>query len=377
MTCPFCANKVGETDKFCSLCGRFLNRQTPPSDFEIGRIAALDTIKKDILSWIGGGLIVLTILAAFGVNEVIKDRVSSSVDKRLEDLKRRIDEAESQSQKASARAQIESETLEADTSKLTKEQKQLEGEVSDLGRKKTSLVESIGQVDSQKTRMEQATNDVMKKEAQLKRTIESENLTTVFAKLQHDFYRIRTLTARVQLILAQPIEDEYLSRVVPGALAFKKKSQGADGRSYSVAQFYRAGDITDLMNSTGHMYGVLARYEMFQPFEVELVNQPISVLDKIESLNVTFGVIGAVGDGDTYLREFTLKLGSVTEIQIELELNSVPLPKIIITREELMTGKRDEELAKNSQFKFDSSKEIGNAFADISAVYNAQLSLTK
>ena len=329
------------------------------------------------MSWIGGGMIVLTILAAFGVNEVIKDRVSAAVDKRLEDLKKRIDNAESQSREASARAHIESGQLEADMDQLTGQQKQLKSDVDDLGRRKMRLVEAIGQVDNQRTRMEQATNDVMKKETQLKRTIESENLSTVFAKLQHDFYRIRTLTARVHVSLAQPIEDQYLSRVVPGALSFRKKSQNMNGEPSVVVQFFRAGDITNLIDSTGHMYGLLARYEMFQPFEVDLVNQPISVLDKMDSLDVTFGVIDAVMDGNSFLGDFQLKLRDIKEIQVEVELNSVPLPRIVVTHEELITGKRDEGFAQHNRFRFDSVSQIGNAFADMGTVYNGQLASTK
>jgi hypothetical protein len=377
MICPFCNTAAGDTDNFCSSCGRVLNKIIPRSDFELGRIAALDTIKKDILSWFGGGLILLTILGAFGISELIKNQVGTSVDKRLEDLKKRIEDAESQSREASARAHLESEKLETDMKDLSRKQIQLESDVEDLGQKKARLAESIQQVDSQRARMVDATNDVIQKEAQLKRTIESENLTTVFAKLQHDFHRIRTLTARVHVILSKPIDAEEEPILMPGILSFLRKSQGAKDKHDVVIQFYRTDDLTHEADLTGQTTELIVRYEMFAPFETRLLNQPIASVDNLDSLVVTFGVMGGIKNGDEFLSGFRTKLGSVKEISIRLELNSVPLPKITISNEELRAGKRDEDEAKRNDFRFDSPKEIGNLFTDIQVIYDAQLTSAK
>ena len=63
MVCSFCGDPHGDSDNYCPRCGRSPKKKTPYSDFELGRIAALDTIKKDFWSWFLSLFAVLSILA--------------------------------------------------------------------------------------------------------------------------------------------------------------------------------------------------------------------------------------------------------------------------------------------------------------------------
>ena len=65
MECNICASPIEPDDKYCFNCGHAVIGHPRSHDFEIGKIAALSTIKKDILTWFGGAALFLTIIVGF------------------------------------------------------------------------------------------------------------------------------------------------------------------------------------------------------------------------------------------------------------------------------------------------------------------------
>ena len=91
--CMRCNAIAKQNDQFCSKCGKKFSKNAEISDFEIGRIAALDTIKGDILKWFGLLSLVLGILALFGINEILKSSVNSAVTLQTNELKSDLEKA--------------------------------------------------------------------------------------------------------------------------------------------------------------------------------------------------------------------------------------------------------------------------------------------
>ena len=89
VACPACHAEADNEAKFCSRCGTSLDvsRGGRLSDFEIGKIAALDSLKKDVLKWVGGsaGIIgaAFAILAYLGLNATLQSSITEQVKEAL------------------------------------------------------------------------------------------------------------------------------------------------------------------------------------------------------------------------------------------------------------------------------------------------------
>jgi hypothetical protein len=91
--CSACSASLPNGARYCPICGTAAESTSLPSQFEIGKLFALVTIKREILTWLGGSATIigaaLAILAYFGLNETVKSTVSEQIRKELE---RRNDE---------------------------------------------------------------------------------------------------------------------------------------------------------------------------------------------------------------------------------------------------------------------------------------------
>ena len=83
-----CAPQTSQRAQGIGNCGVSMDGEPAPSPFEIGKIAALATIRRDVLTWLGGSVAVIgaafAILAYFGVNELVKSSVSEQVKKEVD-----------------------------------------------------------------------------------------------------------------------------------------------------------------------------------------------------------------------------------------------------------------------------------------------------
>lgn len=84
--CPTCSAPISGGAKFCSYCGRSLGQQSTKSDFDIGRIAALDDVKKSVLTWVGGIGTILAIVGGYAIFGAVSTSVSNEITKKLDFL---------------------------------------------------------------------------------------------------------------------------------------------------------------------------------------------------------------------------------------------------------------------------------------------------
>jgi hypothetical protein len=84
LICGHCGGVLQVANNFCPNCGRRTDRSTQYSDFEIGKLAALDSIKSDFIKWIGGISVIITILGLFGFSKLVelekKKQISNIID---------------------------------------------------------------------------------------------------------------------------------------------------------------------------------------------------------------------------------------------------------------------------------------------------------
>src|SRR5271154_2087289 len=99
VTCPTCHAEAEDEARFCSQCGTSLDTSGRGhlSDFEIGKIAALDSVKKDILKWVGGSVTVIgaafAALAYLGLNATLQSSVTEQVKSSLQQNHKDISKA--------------------------------------------------------------------------------------------------------------------------------------------------------------------------------------------------------------------------------------------------------------------------------------------
>jgi uncharacterized membrane protein YvbJ len=104
MHCPSCGATLAQFSNFCPTCGKHLGKDVPKSDFEIGKIAALDNIKSDFLKWVLGFAAIAGIVGILSVREYVKTAVDSAVKSQLDSLSHRIDKASTGAEEATAEA---------------------------------------------------------------------------------------------------------------------------------------------------------------------------------------------------------------------------------------------------------------------------------
>jgi hypothetical protein len=101
--CPHCHQEIlSENYKFCPYCAWRLDENTPRAEFELGKVAALETLKQDIKPWIRKYfapmyfiISVATIIALFFgddfVGTIVGRKIDDQLNKRLpEDINRAV-----------------------------------------------------------------------------------------------------------------------------------------------------------------------------------------------------------------------------------------------------------------------------------------------
>ena len=371
MVCSFCGDAHGDSDNYCPRCGRSPKKKAPYSDFELGRIAALDTIKKDFWTWLLALFAVLSILAAFGVNEIIKSKVVDAVANDLQTIQKKTDDASAKALQSGAEADIETKKVDRTLSDLADKQATLQKSLDDTDQRKDQLEQSIIDLNAAKQRMVTATGDLEQKENALKKIIESENLATTFAELRNDHYRVRTLKVRALYELTQvPVASlQFILNTISLTRPLPNKSPPEE---QPVVQFYQAGIPLGLNNATGTERGALITYEMYPIFEVGIVSHSLTNLDGITKLSLQFGPISPTPPltTDSTISNLEELVKLTKKLTIELELNGTVLSRHEFTKEELRLPADRSSLLSNGVVTFNVSKDISSSYKDVKALYD-------
>ena len=134
MNCGNCGSPVDGNAKYCGGCGHPIMGQSLIHLFELGKLEALHSVRKEILSWGAGLVAIFSILAFFGLNELVTYRVSQQVGKEIEkqgktisdnlgQLSARVSETTWEAQEEIVNARSEISSLNSDISVLEEKKK--------------------------------------------------------------------------------------------------------------------------------------------------------------------------------------------------------------------------------------------------------------
>jgi uncharacterized membrane protein YvbJ len=178
LRCQACGEMVDEDARFCSRCGVQLGSVNESSDFEIGKIAALASIKKDILSWIGAPAAVIgaiiAILGWLGINQMVTSSVDLKVEKSMDKIKDGIDK--------------EVDRLHSTTDR------ELEQERTSIDKITGDVLATLGKTEADQDQIASLISQDKQQISEAKTLLEQERSQIDLAKLNND---------RMQLLLSQ------------------------------------------------------------------------------------------------------------------------------------------------------------------------------
>jgi F0F1-type ATP synthase membrane subunit b/b' len=378
LICPSCGHVHDDADNFCPRCGRIPGKKAPYSDFELGRIAALDTIRNDFwtrfLRWASLGALLLALLAYFGVNDIIRTKVSDAVNERINSIQQRITEASTRSIETSAKADLEIKKVESMLADLETRKNRLDASIVEAEGKKGELENAVDQLGAQKKQMSEGIVDLRRQELELKHIIESENLSTIFAELRRDHYRVRTLKARVTIEYIQLPPNTTVQFNLNSISLTRTATDKGPPRVENVVQFY-VGHPLNLMNQSTNTPGALITYEMFELYEQMLLNHSMKNLSGIDKLVLEFGPIipSPPATLDSILKDLRQLLSIIKSLTVDVELNGTLLNHYVFSKEELQLPPDQSTIVMNGAVKFDITKDISGSLKDVPTLYDTNL----
>jgi uncharacterized membrane protein YvbJ len=188
--CPACHSQVSSAASFCESCGKSLTERHNKREFELGRLAALESIKEDIRKWALGAMtvagIIFTLLASFGVNALVGNAVADAVQKEMAKIRDEI-----------AKAYVNIGEAQANQKEIA--------QILSESRTQLKIVEA------EESQLVQASRESIEKEQQLTKAVDQANMTGLIAKLRYDFYHIRDFFARVEIPYKESLPKEFLT----------------------------------------------------------------------------------------------------------------------------------------------------------------------
>ncbi len=371
MTCTFCGNEHKDDDNFCPRCGQGAVKKYPYSEFELGRIAALETIVKDFRQRYILITAVIGVLALLGVNELAKNSVRDAVNDHIKAIQGKIDNATLELAQSSAKADIEVKRVDTTLTDLNTKKSELEKSIEGVNLKEAELEQSITGLKENKRRMLAATTDLQEKETALKQIIDRENLATTFAELRNDHYRVRTLKARAVLEFSELPPGTVVSYVLNTiSLSRGLPKMTVQGDQY-VVQFFQTA-ILGLNNQLRSPSAVVATYEMYVPYERRIGNHSMRNLNGIDTISLQFGpVVPTPPDTPDSVLNNLDKLFSLTKnLTIEIELNGTLIAQHQFSKEELKLPNDRSALISSGTVKLDISKDVTSSYKDVKALYD-------
>jgi hypothetical protein len=279
--CPTCNAEADDEAKFCCNCGTKLQRSGPLSDFEIGKIAALDSIKKDTLKWIGGSASIIgvafALLAYFGLNETLKSSVAEQVKAELKQNKDDIDKAIKELYVALGKADKDQEKINklfTDSltmiAKVTDNESQLKSNTDDAIAQLHFLKDSITTTDSERKELESI--------------IKKLNIASLINKLKYDFYHVRDFRGSLDVVVNPTINKIHGFDAI---IDLYQVRTGDDGKiiDKQLAEFGH-NTVTATRDRNNNVMRLQSKFFVFQPFEDKIFNHEISEFEQVDVLEI-------------------------------------------------------------------------------------------
>jgi hypothetical protein len=232
------------------------------------------------------------------------------------------------------------------------------------------LLIATQQLQTQQQQMMKATGDLEDKRKQLAKIIETENLTTLFAKLRSDFYRIHTLEARVEYRASAQEFSKDLSEYFPIARVSLTRSAGPNAGV--IVQWFCLNDTkpTALSESGGGNFSSLIYdYALFDPFQRKLEGKPMDVLEGIDQLQIEYRTLVGPDPGQK-TKNFRKFLAEVGEVRVEILLNNVIIQVHRLPKAELVEPPPSAVLVNDGVLVYDFQQSEPGAYKNTETLYS-------
>jgi hypothetical protein len=200
--CSICGTDSPASARYCANCGSLLGEANAPSAFEVGRIAALDSVKSEILKWLGVPFAILTavagVLGYFGVTNIINSEVHDQVEKQ-------IDKNFAVTTNEIMKKFVEISNEEGSIKVLEKE---AQNALAALQENRKQLATLLAESQLQQSALTTSIQSSVDKEKKLQQDIDTLQLGPFLAKLRYDFYHLREFAVSGFVDLEPPMNPD-------------------------------------------------------------------------------------------------------------------------------------------------------------------------
>jgi hypothetical protein len=282
--CSVCGTDSPASARYCANCGSGLGEVNRPSAFEVGRIAALDSVKSDIVKWLGVPFAIVTaaagVLGYFGVTNLINSEVQSHVEKEMDkNFAKMTDEIMKRFVEIS-NEEGAIKTLEEGTRKTIDVSKQ---ELSLLQENRKQLVASLAEIQAQKGVLTDSIQSAVNQEKQLQQTIAAMKLGPFIAKLRYDFYHTREFAVSTHVDFEPSIDPSLES--FPHAEYVKLVS---DSSSDGIGPLQLDRDRASGQSDQNGITGINIQFVLPIAEQNKVIGKKIDILSPLSEVHLAF-----------------------------------------------------------------------------------------
>jgi hypothetical protein len=317
--CSICGSTFPDTARYCANCGNALREATRPSAFEVGRIAALDTMKSEIFKWLALPAAVVTVIAGIGgylgvtniINTEVQTRVRNEIDREIDKNSAHLTNLVNEMHKKYvdvAQEQGAVRALQQDSKKLLDTEKQ---ELVDLEENKTKLAASINSASEQEKRLEE-------QEKRLEETIVKMKLRPLLMKLQYDFEHVRDFGLSALIGLDPPIDHALMEFPHAEYVMLLGDPQARLDR-----------DSASAIEDSKGIRGVNIKFALALAEERKILNRKIGILSQLTGARLVFY------SEHQYKDKLALYTKSIKTIHLSVLINKRPLWQLDLSKPDL------------------------------------------
>jgi hypothetical protein len=323
-TCSSCASLIPDDAKFCPQCGAPRVKPTTLSEFEIGKIAALSTIRRDILTWLGGTVtalgVIFAVLGYLGMTEMVKSTVSEQIKKALEKRDEQISKSMQDVFINLGKAQRDQEQISniLIQSKMKLDEAEVQSKTLEIRRK--DLIGAITKTEEERLSLESLIRQL--------------NIATFIQKLKYDFYHVRQFSAKAIITFDDSAErkDLFLSHAYHLTVGHANDQQNTRTK---FAELDRDGPIT-LIGDNEKIQEIKMNYVVFGMFDENIYNKHIS---HFQNLNAAQIRLYTRANSQEDLEGFWKK---VKFVNLTIFVNWMPLWQFRFTEDNVVSRDKDE-----------------------------------
>ena len=359
--CANCKKELQGDDSYCSRCGLPVKSSNKLSDFEVGQIAALETIKGDIWERVRRWAALLPLLSVivalglgllawFGVGEVISNRAKSAAENHLHSLRdyiqntsntlfKTVAEVEYKLGEDRKKLQSELDGIRETGSEIAKEQNELRKEIKALRGKRDEIASILGET----------------------------SFVTALHKLRYELYRVQDIEIRYSIIFSYDDlnlafkfhKDSHLS------VYFSKYED--DTGTWQKIEFTTYDEPTFYKNSSENKVKIINRAKPFEKFSDRFIGQKIDRLNIFDTMRLTSSASSL--DNPLFSEDFTVFLSAIKEVRLQFYINRILVMEIPFQTPSFALERKERYQSYSTQLL-----PVANFFQNVSTRYEQAIS---